>query len=423
LAGSNVSGLAREILRIHDRLKEDKRTYIQHKCLKLKVDKLKLIHIITDLNTGGAENMLFKLVSNMNKTEFSNKVISLTDVGSIGEKIQSIGVPVYALGMKAGVPDPRFLFKLLAVIRKEKPDIVQTWMYHADLMGGIATKVVGKTRIIWGIRQSNLDPMVNKPMTFWTVKACARLSNIVPEKIICCSEASRNVHISYGYNDEKMQVIPNGFNTNAFKPDCNANISVREELGLGMGDIIIGHVARFNPMKDHANLITAASIVRKKYSNVHFVLCGDGISWDNKELRDSILNTGLEKAFHLLGRRSDIPRLTAAFDIACLTSFCGEGFPNVIGEAMACEVPCVVTDVGDSASIVGDIGFVVPPSDSEKLAEALINMISIDGAQRKQLGIEARQRILDHFQINSIVNQYQDLYINVSNKLNYRKTK
>lgn len=359
--------------------------------------------------------MLYKLVSNMNAGEFSNKVISLTHIGSIGEKIRLLGVPVDALGMKAGVPSPRFLFKLIAMIQKEKPDIVQTWMYHADLIGGIAAKVVGRTPTIWGIRQTNLDPMTNKRMTLWTAKICAKISGIVPNKIVCCSEASRTIHAAFGYNEVKMKVIPNGFDLNDFKPDHNANVSVREELGLGMDDIIIGNVARFDPLKDHANLIRAASIVCRKYSNIHFVLCGDGISWDNKELRESLLNARLEKVFHLLGQRSDIPRLTAAFDIACLSS-CSEGFPNVIGEAMACEVPCVVTDVGDSASIVADTGLVVPPSDSEKLADALIKMIESGGEQRKQLGIKARQRISDCYQISSIVQQYEDLYRSVLNE-------
>jgi glycosyltransferase involved in cell wall biosynthesis len=385
------------------------------------VSNLKLIHIITGLNTGGAENMLYKLVSHMDKDEFFNKVISLTDIGPIGEKIQSMGVPVYALGMKVGVPNPWFFLKLIRIIRREKPDIIQTWMYHADLIGSIAAKVICRTPTIWGIRQSDLNPKTNKRMTLWTAKICAKLSGIVPDKIVCCSEASRRVHADYGYDEGKMRVIPNGFDLNAFRPDYVANISVRAELGLEKGDIVIGNVARFDPLKDHSNLISAASIVCRKYSNVHFVLCGDGITWDNKELRDCIVNAGLERVFHLLGRRDDIPRLTASFDIACLSS-CSEGFPNVIGEAMACGVPCVVTDVGDSASIVADTGFVVPPSDSEKLADALIKMISLDEEQRKQLGIKARQRVFDYFQIDRIVKQFEDLYKNVSNRYNCNST-
>ena len=376
---------------------------------------LKLIHIITGLNTGGAETMLYKLVSKMNRDEFSNKVISLTDIGTVGEKIQLNGVPVDALGMKAGVPDPRFIFKLTSMLKKEKPDIVQTWMYHADLIGGMATKAVGAIPTVWGIHHSNLDPAANKQMTLWTVRTCAKLSGIVPEKIVCCSEASQIVHIGYGYAGEKMHVIPNGFDLNAFKPDHNAGANVREELGLGADDLIVGNVARFDPLKDHANLIRAASIICKMYSNIHFVLCGDGINWDNKELSANIMDAGLENVFHLLGRRSDIPRLTAAFNIACLSS-CGEGFPNVIGEAMACEVPCVVTDVGDSASIVGDTGFVVPPQDSQKLADALIEMVNMDQEQRRQLGTKARQRVFDCYSIDNIVYQYESLYRNVLNE-------
>lgn len=370
---------------------------------------MKVFHIITGLDTGGAETMLYKLLSNTDRNSFDSEVISLTDIGPIGEEIQALGIPVIALKMKRGVPDPRFVIKLARFLKRRKPDIVQTWLYHADLIGGVAARAAGTIPTVWGIHQSNLDPAVNKRMTLWTARVCAKLSGIIPQKIVCCSEASRRAHSEYGYVEDKMQVITNGFDLEVFKPDHKASASVRAELGLAAEDIIVGNVARYDPQKDHANLIDAASIIHRSHANVHFVLCGDGVTWDNQELSVRITDSGLEQVFHLLGRRGDIARITAAFNIACLSS-CGEGFPNVIGEAMACEVPCVVTDAGDSASIIGDTGLVVPLCDPEKLAEGLIKMIEMGKEQRQQLGMAARQRVFTYYRIEHIVNQYEDLY-------------
>lgn len=373
---------------------------------------MKIIHIITGLNTGGAEIMLYKLISHSDQNEFKIKVISLTDIGPIGDKIKLCNIPVEALGMKAGVPNPSFIFKLASILRKEKPDLVQTWMYHADLIGGLAAKMANNVPTIWGIHHSNLDPAQNKQMTLWTVKVCAKLSGRIPAKIVCCSEASKVVHNACGYNSKKLHVIPNGFDLKFFKPDSQYNESVRSELGLNSNDIIVGNVARFDPLKDHTNLVNAAAIVHRQHPKVHFLLCGEGINDSNNQLFENIKNAGVENVFHLLGRRSDIPRLTASFDIACLSS-CGEGFPNVVGEAMACEVPCVVTNVGDSASIVDDTGLVVPPHDAGQLADALIKMIDMGEEKRRKLGIKARQRVITHYSIRHIVQQYEDLYKSV----------
>lgn len=329
-----------------------------------------ITHIITGLNTGGAETMLYKLLSNIDRTKFELKVLSLTDIGSIGKKIEKLGISVKALGMKRGVPNPRYVFGLVAILKKEKPDLVQTWMYHADLIGGLAAKLVRNVPVVWNIRHSNLDPKGNKKTTILTAKACAKLSKTIPKKIICCSEASFKVHSELGYKEEKMIVIPNGFDLDAFKPDAEARYSVRRELRIPDDAAIMGMVARFDPQKDHKNLINAAGVLCRSNKNIHFILCGDGITNDNKQLAKCIQENNLQVNFHLLGRRADIARITTAFDIASSSSSYGEGFPNVVGEAMSCEVPCVVTNVGDSAYIVGDTGIVVPPKNPLAMARA-----------------------------------------------------
>jgi glycosyltransferase involved in cell wall biosynthesis len=388
---------------------------------------IKLAHIITGLNTGGAEMMLSKLIEGMKREVFSQEIISLTDIGPVGEKLAKMGYPVFALGMSRNVPDPGAFIRLVSYLKKNRPHLIQTWMYHADLVGGLAAKFSGKIPVIWNIRHSNLNPEGNKRTTIWTAKMCAHFSHWIPVKIVCCSEASKHIHTELGYDSEKMIVIPNGFDLTAFSPDPEARISVRKELGIPENSLIIGLVARFDPLKDHGNFLRAAGILIENLTlstqEIHFILCGNGVIWENEFFVKKINGYGLKHWVHLLGRREDIPRLTAAFDIASSSSS-GEGFPNVIGEAMACGVPCVVTNVGDSALIVGDAGIVVPPKNPEALAEAWLNLIKAGKKERKRLGERARRRVLENYNLPDIVERYETLYREVlgSGKENFSQS-
>jgi len=369
---------------------------------------IKVVHIITGLSTGGAEMMLYNLLSRMDRTAFDPQVISLTNIGSIGGKIRALGVPVRAMGMRRSMPNPLGVLRLAHRLRKARADVIQTWMYHADLVGGLAAKIARDIPLAWGIHSSNLDPQGVKRRTIWTVMVCARLSRWLPTRIVCCSVASRRVHMEQGYTADKMVVIPNGFDLDAFRPDPAARLTVREELGISNEALLIGLVARFDPQKDHRNFVQAAALLHARVPDVHFLLCGNGITWENRDLAGLIDTAGIRNCCHLLGLRDDVPRLLAALDIASLSSSYGD--PMVIGEAMACGVPCVVTDVGDSALIVGETGRVVPPKDWEALAAAWREMIEIGAEERKQLGLAARRRIEEHFSLAAIVERYQALY-------------
>ena len=370
---------------------------------------MRVSHIITGLNTGGAEMMLNKLLGAMSKEEFEQDVISLTDIGPIGAKIRSYGVRVGALGMRRGVPNPLAVLKLAVWLRRSRPAVIQTWMYHADLIGGLAGKLAGGIPVAWGIRHSNLDPQGNKCSTIWTAKASAKLSPYLPDRIVCCSEASRREHTRLGYTSEKMVVIPNGFDLDLFRPNKEARLTVRQELGIPENALLIGLVARFDPLKDHRNFVKAAIMLHTTKPTAHFLLCGDRITWDNAVLAQWIDAASLSGHFHLLGRRKDIPRLVAALDIATSSSF-GEGFPNVLGEAMACGVPCAVTDVGDSALIVRDTGRVVLPRDPTALAAAWHDLIEQGEDIRLRLGEAARRRIKENFSLPIITSRYENLY-------------
>ena len=371
--------------------------------------KRHITHIITDLDSGGAEESLYKLLKNIDSNVFKSDVISLTEQGTVGGKIEALGIPIKSLGMKSGVPNPLAILKLARYLYIHQSDIIQTWMYHADLIGGLAAKLGGNRPVVWNIRNTDLNSQRVKRMTIMIARLSAWLSHYLPEKIITNSKVAYEAHTRLGYCKEKMLVIPNGFDLDTYKPDPSARKTVRHELGLENEALLIGIFARFDPQKDHANFIQAAALLHKKYPETHFLLCGAEITRENKMLLQWIETSRLDACFHLLGQRNDIPLLTAALDIATLSSI-GEAFPNVIGEAMACGIPCVATDAGDIAYIIGETGIIVSPSDSQALAKGWVQMIDLGYSGRRKLGAKARQRIQREFQIDKIVRQYESLY-------------
>lgn len=371
---------------------------------------ISILFLITGLVADGAERMLYRLISRMDRTRFVITVVNMADVGSLGEQIRAVGVPLRSLGMRPGVPNPMSLLRLVRWLRQNPPDVIQTWMYHADLLGGLAAKLAGSIPVAWGIRHSNFSDQSSRKLTIYTMRACAQISRWLPARIVCCSEASQRVHTELGYATSKMIVIPNGFDLHAFKPDPAARESVRAELQIPPDAPLIGLVGRFHPQKDHRNFVQAAALLHRSRPDVHFVMCGDEVTWENGKLRGWIEEARIGKQSRLLGRREDMSRLTAGFDIGASSSSFGEGFPNVIAEAMACGVPCVVTDVGDSAIIVGGTGRVVSPRNPYELANALHELVEIGQKGRDQLGMAARCRVQEHFDLPHIVARYQDLY-------------
>ncbi|ABA88769.1 glycosyltransferase, WbnK-like family [Syntrophotalea carbinolica DSM 2380] len=375
--------------------------------------KFRISFVITGLGSNGAEMMLLKLLSNINRDVFEPKVTSLLAYATLREKFEQIGIPVTVLGLKPGIPDPRGLFKLIHMFRKDKPQLVQTWMYHADLAGGLAAKLAGNIPVVWNIRHSNLDPEVDKKTTVWTAKVCSRISSVLPHKIICCAEKAKNIHVKLGYDAKKIVVIPNGFDLSQFSFDTHAKDSIRAELSIPNDSIVIGLVARYHPQKDHDTFFKAADLLKRRFPNVHFVLCGYDITRENPDLLRSMSGKNLDGSVHLLGLRKDISAVTAAFDIATSSSRCGEAFSNTIGEAMACGVPAVVTDVGDSAYIVGETGRIISPGQPEDLCRAWQELIDLGQKGRATLGALGRQRIQDRFSVDKIARQYEKIYSDI----------
>jgi glycosyltransferase involved in cell wall biosynthesis len=370
---------------------------------------IKIMHVITTLGPAGAETMLCRIASGMDSSRFENEIVSLTDILDLAERMQEIGVRVRTLGMRTSMPNPLLVMRLAQWIRASKPDVIHTWMYHANLIGALAARLAGDVPVVWGIHHSALDPRVDKRRTMLVNRACAFLSRKFAARVVCCSEASLRVHKNLSYAAEKLEVIPNGFDLNQVKPDPSARVSVRRELGIQAGALLIGIAARFHPLKDHRNFVQAAARLRKKIPGVHFLLCGLDITWQNSQLAGWIDAAGIRDCCHLLGLRRDMSRLFAAMDIATTASR-SEAFPVVIGEAMACGTPCVVTDVGDSAMIVDQTGMVVAPRDPDALAEAWRRLIDAGPEVRRRLGMAARQRVEQNFALPAIVDRYQAIY-------------
>ena len=377
--------------------------------------RIRIAFVVTALTLGGAEMMLWKLLSRIDRRRFDVRVIALSErTDTILERFRAIDVPHEILGMRPRLHASWKLLRLAQAFRKHEPDIVQGWLYHANVASTLAATLARiDAPVMWNIRGTLPSPEEKNRVSSFIIRLSGLLSS-TPAVIVNNSVASAIEHErALGYPAETGLVIANGFDTDTFKPRPEARTSVRAELGLPPDAVVVGLVGRYHAMKDHATFIRAAALTIESHPSIHYLLAGAQVDRDNAQLSDLIRGLGIEKNMHLLGRRHDTERLTAAVDVACSSSAYGEGFPNVIGEAMSCGVPCVVTDVGDSARIVDDTGKVVPPRSPQAFARALIELVDSGSEARSVLGRAARKRIVQNFSLDAITQRYEELYARV----------
>jgi len=354
--------------------------------------------------------MLAHLVTGMDPIRFENQVISLTDEGVLGAQLRRRGVVVRCLGLRRW-PDPSRMARLVAWLRRSEPDVVQTWLYAADMLGGVAARLAGNPNVVWNLRQSapgRSDPRRHR----WTARTCAALSSTVPRAVLSCSDDARRSHERLGYRPGTV-VIPNGFDLPSLATGPADRASVRSELHLDQKTPLVGMVARFDPVKGHHNLLAALAVVSRAVPDVNVLLCGQGMVASNARLSTWIRHYRLEGRAHLLGRREDVPRLLAALDVAISASH-SEGFPNAVGEAMACATPCVVTNVGDTATLVGNTAILVEPGETNSLVEAILAVLALSDGDRARMGQNARARVERCFSLSDVVDRYSDFYASLA---------
>lgn len=370
---------------------------------------MKVLHIITGLNAGGAERALYNLLQGGLAARFDSHVLSLSGDGVYGDRMRALGVSVHSLGMRRGLPTPGALFRLRKLVRGIRPDRIQGWMYHGNLAAWLAHRwAPGRPMLAWNVRQSLYDLVDEKPLTRQVIRANRRLSG-APAVVIYNSRVSRRQHESFGFAGDRGRVLPNGFDTGRLAPDAVRALAMRRQLDLPEDAIVVGHLARYHPMKNHQGFIRAAVRLAEEGSDFHVVMAGRGID-DQNDALGRLLPATLRPRFRLLGEREEAFDLIRAMDVLCVSSAWGEAFPNVIGEAMAAGVPCVTTDVGDSAFIVGDTGIVVPPRDEDALKEGLRDMLERSTGERKTMGERAMKRVEAEFDLSTMVDRYTALY-------------
>ncbi len=360
----------------------------------------RICFLIRMLNEGGAQRQLLALIKGLDPQKYDLCLMTFYDGGLFGDEIRKLKHVKYVSLNKRGRWDViRFLGRLVKEMRRFKPDLVQGYLGTANCLTVLLKPFLPKTRMVWGLRASNMDLSFYDRISHYHHKLECWLSRFA-DSIIVNSKAGYQHAASEGFPADKMIVIPNGIDLHQFKPDAAAGMRIRKEWNIAEKDKLIGLVGRLDPMKDHTTFLKAAALLLKKRSDVRFVSIGNGPESYKASLMQIADELQLKDHMLWAGSRKDMPAVYNALDIVCSSSSFGEGFPNVIGEAMACGVPCVVTDVGDSSWLVGDSGVVVPPRDPQALAAGWETCMSQPHAETT---VQARARIENNFSVEQLV--------------------
>jgi glycosyltransferase involved in cell wall biosynthesis len=366
-----------------------------------------VLHTITDLNIGGAELMLARFIDNLGVAAIRSSVLSLMPAGSVGPLVEQSGARVVSAGMTS---QPRIadMGTVLGASRNPRPDLVHGWMYHGNLAGTLAARLSLQPRpVIWSIHHTVSDLALEKPSSQKLIRLLRLLSRI-PVAISYCSYVAAQDHARLGFSTERATVIPNGTDCAVFKPDPAARARLRSLLGIPASRKIVGHAARYHPMKDQACLVRAMAEMLAGGQDIQCVFFGAGHA--DGPVRSLAGELGISDRVTTLGVREDMPALLPGLDVFALCSAWGEAFSLAVSEAMACGVPCVATTVGDTAWLIGDTGRVVKPRQPAALAAALTEILRVSEDARRSLGADARQRIISQFSLDLYTARHLDLY-------------
>jgi len=365
--------------------------------------RTKLIFIAPDINSGGAENILFNVAKTLNKKDIV--LISLTDIGFYGSKLKNYGYEFYALKMKKNIFAIFKFIYLIILIYKYKPLIVHTWLYRANLFGGFAAKIAGVNKIYWTIHH---DFEYSNFLMMLEMKILILFSYFIPKKIIFGSDISKKNHILNGYSKDKSTIINNGVSTKIFKSNKKFRIDFRKALGIDEDCLVLGNIARYHPLKDHETLFKALQILKNKGLKFKCILIGSGFTNKIKKIKERINYYELNQNIIIYGQTFKINEIINAFDINILTSK-KECSPISLLESMSTGVPCISTNVGDASQLIMDSGWTVQISDFKLLAE-LIQKIYLDKNIIKIKSKKARKRVEMFYRLEIMIEKYKALY-------------
>jgi glycosyltransferase involved in cell wall biosynthesis len=359
-----------------------------------------IVFLIPSLDIGGAQRQLVELADGLHRADWQVKVLTFYGGGELEADLRARGVPLVVLNKRGRWDLIAFSYRLLRTLRRERPDVLHAYLGTADLLSVLVKPWVPRLRVVWGVRASNMDFASYDWLAGLAFRVSCRLAKFA-DLIICNSVSGRDFHAGKGYPATRMVVIPNGIDTDRFRPDPIARGELRSEWGIAHDQVLIGVVGRLDPMKDYPTFLRAAAPFTDRH-DVRFVCIGDGLESYRRTLKGMATELGLDGSLTWVGARTDMPRVYNAFDLAVSSSSWGEGFPNVIAEAMATAVPCVVTDVGDSPIMVGDDGWVCRPQDPTDLARAIESAVS-SKPELAAIGQRARQRVRTEFSTERLV--------------------
>jgi len=356
-------------------------------------------HIIVGLNTGGAERMLVRLLSNGADGQ-QHLVLSVKHGGEQADQMRKLGIDVCIVGINP--------WGMYQAIKRFQPDVFIGWMYYGNLIAAFWGWLY-RQPVIWNIRHSITDLAIEKRLLRLAIRTGALISGL-PKRIVYNSAAASYQHKTLGYQHHLASVLPNGVDISYFSPSQSARAGIRKELGISPETLVIGHLARMHPMKGHMNFLRTAKYIHDDNPNAQFVLGGRGVDSNNSQLVDEIDRLGIGHQVKLLGERNDVAYFLNGLDLLILSSAWGEAFPNVLIEAMSCAVPVISTDVGDAASIVNDTTRVVPVSDPIALARSALKVLALGDDERASIGDNGRHRVVECYDINKIKQEYHSIW-------------
>ena len=372
--------------------------------------RIRILHVINGLDYGGAELIMTRLAMGLSPLEFEQMAVALFPEHALIPDLEEKGIRCERMNARNAAGALKAAFRIAALIRQWKPDVIQGWMYHGSLVASLARALsFRKSPLLWSIHHTKLGKDSSKTHTRLAHRCLRRLSRRVPWAIQYCAKTAREIHEAEGFDSSKSVLIPNGTDPDRFQPDPEASARLREELGIPLDAPVIGHAARFYPQKDHATLLEAFAMLQAKQPDVYLLACGENVTPDNLALRALVNSCPDPAKVRLAGIRSRMDQVYPAFTIGTLSSCEGEAFPLVLGEAMCCEKPCVATDVGDSGYIIGDTGLIVEARNPARLAAAWERILATEESLAN-LGRKARERIVLNFTIGEYVARHAAIY-------------